>query len=164
MRKFVLLVLRAKAQFINVVDYFAQVVAALNFVFDLPENLPYFVFDGVWPGRLLREAMQVWKELLVDEISQVVAGHRGVVVELAVLALGRGPCFPAVGFVEDVGVFFPVESGLIGLVLFQSVEIFQEQQPRGLLCVIQFGCASRLFPENVVDIFECLFKHAHLFL
>ena len=34
---------------------------------------------------------------------------RRVVVELAVLALGRGPGFPAVGLVEDVGVFLAVQ-------------------------------------------------------
>ena len=74
MRKFVLLVLRAKAQFINVVDYFAQVVAALNFVFDLPENLPYFVFDGVWPTGPLLEAVQIRKQLAVYKVAQVIAG------------------------------------------------------------------------------------------
>ncbi len=32
---------------------------------------------------------------MIDEIPEVVAGHRGVVVELGVLALGRSPAFPA---------------------------------------------------------------------
>ena len=75
------------------VDDLAQVIAALNLVFDLAEDLPDLVFDGVRAGGLLREAVQVWEELLIDEIAQVVAGLGGVVVELAVLALGRGPVF-----------------------------------------------------------------------
>ena len=106
--------------------------------------------------------MQVGKELLIDEVAEVVAGQGLVVVELAVLALGRGPAFPAVGFVEDVGVFLAVQRGLIGAVLLQPVEVFQEQQPGGLLGVVQFGGAAGLFPENVVDVFEGLFEHGLL--
>ena len=114
-------------------------------------------------GGLLREAVQVGKELLIDEVAEVVAGQGRVVVELAVLALGRGPGFPAVGFVEDVGVRLPLQCGLIGAVLLQPIEVFQEEEPGGLLRVIQFRRASRLFPEDVVDIFEGLFEHGHLF-
>ena len=82
-----------------------------------------------------------------------------VVVELAVLVLGRGPGFPAIGLVEDVGVFLPVQRGLVGPVLFQPVEVFQEQQPGGLLGVVQLGGASGLFPEDIVDVLEGLFEH-----
>ena len=62
-RELVLLGLRAEVQFVNVVDDLAQVVATLNLVLDLAENLPNFVFDGVRAGRLLLEAVQVGKEL-----------------------------------------------------------------------------------------------------
>ena len=108
-RQLVLLGLRAEAQFVNVVDDLAQVVAALDLVLDLPEDLPDLVFDGVRPAGLLLEAVQVGKELLIDEVAQVVAGQGLVVVELAVLALWRGPGFPAVGFVEDEGVLLPLQ-------------------------------------------------------
>jgi hypothetical protein len=43
---------------------------------------------------------------------------------------------------------------------FQVVEIFEEEQPTGLLNVVELGCAARLLPKNVVDIPECLFEHA----
>ena len=36
-----------EAQFINQVDDFAQVIAALDFVFQLAENLTDLIFDGV---------------------------------------------------------------------------------------------------------------------
>ncbi len=98
--------------------------------------------------------------MLVDEIAEVVAGQRLVVVELAVLALWRGPRFPAIGLVENVGVFLAVKLGFVGLVLLEPVEIFQEQQPRGLLGVIELGGAPGLLPEDVVDVPEGLFKHA----
>ena len=102
--------------------------------------------------------------MLVDEIAEVVAGQGGVVVELAVLALGRGPGFPAVGLVEDVGVFLAVQRGFGGFVLLQAVEVFQEEEPGGLLGVVELGGAAGLFPEDVVDVFEGLFKHGYLLL
>jgi hypothetical protein len=98
----------------------------LDLVLDLAEDLPDLVFDRVRPARLLLEAVQVGKELLVDEVAEVVAGQGRVVVELAVLVLGRGPAFPAVRLVEDVAVLLPLDRGLIGEVLLQSVEAFQE--------------------------------------
>jgi hypothetical protein len=58
---------------------------------------------------------------LVDEVAQVVAGERLVVVELAVLALRRGPAFPTVGGVENVAVLLAVERSLIGEVLLKIV-------------------------------------------
>ena len=155
-----LLGLRAEAQFVDVVDDLAQVVAALNLVLDLAEDFADLVFDGVRAAGLLLEAVQVGKELPVDEVAEVVAGHGLVVVDLAVLALGRGPAFPAIGLVEDVGVFLAFQRGFVGLVLLQPVEVFQEQQPGGLLGVIEFGGAAGLFAEDVVDVFESLFEHA----
>ena len=77
------------------VDDLAQVVAALDLVLDLAENFADLVFDGVRPAGLLLEAVQVGKELPVDEIPEIVASHRLVVVDLAVLAFGSGPAFPS---------------------------------------------------------------------
>ena len=56
--------------------------------------------------------------------------------------------------------FFPVERGFVGPVLLQRVEVFQEEEPGGLLGVVELRGAARLFPENVVDILEGLFKHS----
>jgi hypothetical protein len=84
----VLFGLRTEAQFVDVVDDFAKVVAAGDLVSDLAENLSDLVFDRVRPAGLLREAVQVGEELLIDEIAQIIPGQRGVVVELAVLAFG----------------------------------------------------------------------------
>jgi hypothetical protein len=74
MREFVFLGLRAEAQFVNVVEDFAQVVAALNLVLDLAENLSDFVFERVRAGCFLLELLQVGKELGVYEVAEVVAG------------------------------------------------------------------------------------------
>ena len=144
------------------VDDFSQGVTALDLVFDLPEDFPDLVFDGVRAAGLLLEAVQVGEELLIDEVSQVVAGHGFVVVKLAVFALGRSPTLPAVIFVEDEAVSLALQLGLVCLVLFQPIEILQEQQPGGLLDVVQLGGTASLFPEHVVDVLEGLFKHAEV--
>ena len=108
MRELVLLLLRAETQFIDMLDNLAQVVTALNLVFDLAENLPDLVFDSVWPAGLLFKTVQIGKELAVHEVAKVIAGFRFVVVNLAILVLGRGPFLPAVGLIENEGILLPV--------------------------------------------------------
>ena len=54
-----------------------------------------------------------------------------------------------------------VQGGGRGAVHFQRVEVFQEQQPGGLLGVIEFAGASGILPEHIVNVFECLLKHGH---
>jgi hypothetical protein len=153
-RELVLLGLGGKAQSVDVVDGLAQVVAALDAVLYLTEDLADLVLDGVRSGGLLLEALQVGEELAVDELDQVIAGEGGVVVDPAVLAPGdarRGPRLPAVWLVEDVGVLLAGEGGLGGLVVFEGVEVLQEEQPGGLLGVIEFAGAAGVLPEDVVD-------------
>jgi hypothetical protein len=43
--------------------------------------------------------------------------------------------------------------------MFERVQIPQEEEPRGLLDVIQFAGTACLFSQNVVNILEGLFKH-----
>jgi hypothetical protein len=117
MRKLVLLGLRAEAQFINMIDDFAQIVSAGNLVPDLRKNLSDLIFDRVRPTGLLSETVQVRKELLVDEVAQIVAGHGRVVVQLAILALRRSPTFPPIRLVEDVGVRLALKLCLSSFVL-----------------------------------------------
>jgi hypothetical protein len=80
-----------------VVDDFAQVIAAMDLVLDLAENLADFIFDGVRPAGPFPETMEIREKLAVDEFAQIIPGKCLVVVELAVLVLGRGPGFPTVG-------------------------------------------------------------------
>ena len=124
--QFILFRLGLEAQFVDVVDDLPQVVAALDAVFDLAEDLANLVFDGVRPGGFLLEGVQVREQFLIDEGEQVVAAQGGVVVDLAVFALGRCPAFPPVWLVEDVGVFLAVQLGFGGFVAFEGVEVFQE--------------------------------------
>ena len=157
-RELVLLGLGGKAEFVDVVDDLAQVVAALDAVLYFAEDFADLVFDGVRAGGLGLETVQVGEELAVDERDEVVAGEGGVVVDLAVL-FRRSPRLPAIRSIEDVGVFPAVEGGFGGLVVFEGVEVFQEEQPGGLLGVVEFAGAAGVFPEDVVDVFEGLFEH-----
>jgi hypothetical protein len=104
-----------EAEAVDVVDDLAQIVAALDAVLYLAENFADFVFDGVGPGGLLLKAVQVGEELGVDELDEVVAPKRCVMVDLTVSAFRRRPCRPAVGLIEDVGVFFPSRAASVAL-------------------------------------------------
>src|SRR6185437_15042479 len=129
MRQLMLLCLRSEAQLVDVVDDFSQVVSAGNLVLDLAEDFADLVFNGVRPARLLLESMQIGKELQINELSEVATGQGLVVIELAVLALGRSPALPAGVFVEDETVALPFQLGFVGFILLQPVEVLQKQQP-----------------------------------
>jgi hypothetical protein len=47
-----------------------------------------------------------------------------------------------------MGVFLPFQRGLGALVLLKIVEVFQEQQPRSLLGVVELGGAARLLSRE----------------
>jgi hypothetical protein len=57
------------------------------------------------------------------------------------MVAGQGlvSAFPPAGLIEDVVVLLAVERCFGGLVLLKIVEVFQEQQPGGLLGVAEFG-------------------------
>ena len=155
----VLFGLGAEAKLVDLVDDFAEVVAALNLVFDLAEDFADFVFGGIGIAGALLEAVKIGKEFQIHKVAEVVAGEGGVVVDFAVFGFRRGPGFPAEGLFEEVGILLAFELGFGGAVLFEGVEIFQEEDSRGLLGVVEFGGAAGLFAENVVNIFENLFEH-----
>ena len=85
MAEFVFFGLRAEAQLVDVVDDLAQVVAAVDLVFDLAEDFADLVFERVGAVGFLLEAVQIGKQLAVDEVAQIIAGERGVVINLACL-------------------------------------------------------------------------------
>ena len=106
--------------------------------------------------------MEVGKKFLVHKLAEIIAGKGAVVVEGAGFVLRRGPRFPAVGWVEEVGVIAAFELRLGRAVLLEAVEVFQEQKPRGLLGVVEFRGAARFLAEGIVDVAKGLFKHGWL--
>src|SRR3569832_1018463 len=123
----------------------------------LARRLPRFRLPTVvGPGS----SPTIRKELLVDELDQVVAGQRVIVIEGAVLLLGGSPFTPAILALDDVGVRLSREFSLLLPVILQVVEGFEEQHPGGLLGIVEFRRAAGLLPENVVDILEGLFEHS----
>ena len=58
-------------------------------------------------------------------------------------------------------VFLACKLGLLLVGPLKIVEILQKQYPRGLLGVVQLGGTPGLFPQDVVDILECLLEQAH---
>ena len=86
-----LLGLGLEAEFVDVVDDLTQVVATLDAVLYLAENLADLVFDGVWAAGLLLETMEIGEELVVDEGNEVITSQRGAVVDLTVFGLRGSP-------------------------------------------------------------------------
>lgn len=159
MRKLVLLGLGAKAQRIDQLQGIAQAIAAGELVADLAEDLANPVFQGLGIAGPLAEALQVRKQLAVDEGDQITSGERVIVVELAIGGFRCGPGRPAVGLVDHEAVGSAHQLRFLGALVLKVVQVFEKQHPRGLLGVVQLGGAAGLFPEHVVDITEGLFKH-----
>lgn len=159
-RELVLLGLGAEAQTIDHIDDFAQVVAAADFVAQFAEDLADLVFDRVRPAGALLEALQVGEQALVHEVAQVVAGEGGVMIQLAAGVLRCRPAVPAVALLEDGRIGAALQDGHGGLVVFEPVEVLEEQQPGGLLGVVELGAAAGLLAEAVVDRTERLLEGA----
>jgi len=126
-RKLVLLDLRIESKFVDVVNDLPQVVTALDAVFNLAEDLTNLIFDGIWAGGTLFKTHQVWEQLAVDELSQVVAGLGLFVVNLVVFAFGGGPAFPSVWLAQDVIVLLSRKRRPGGFFRFECIKIFQEE-------------------------------------
>lgn len=80
-------------------------------------------------------------------------------VDAAVVLSRHRPFRPPELRFKKVFVTFPNQLRLYGLVLLEGVEVFQEKQPGALLRVVQLAGAARVFPQDVVDVFEGLFEH-----
>ncbi len=80
-------------------------------------------------------------------------------VELAVFAFGRRPAYPSVILIEEVAVASAVDLGDGQPFLLQIIEIFEEEQPRSLLDVVELGGASVLLTEDIIDVAKSLFEH-----
>lgn len=83
-----------------------------------------------------------------------------MVIQLAAGILRCRPAVPAVGLVEDRRVAAALQGGHGGLVVFEPVEVLEEQQPGGLLGVVELGAAAGLLAQAVVDGAERLIKRA----
>ena len=55
--------------------------------------------------------------------------------------------------------FLPSRAASVGAVLLERVEIFKEEEPGGLLGVVELGGAAGLLAGDVVDVLEGLFEH-----
>ena len=154
-----LLDLGTETQAIDVFQCIPERIATGKAVFDFTEDFTDFVFDGIRAGGALFEALQVGEEITVYIVDEVITGKRIVVVKLAIRRFWRGPGRPAVCVVDDVLVGFAVQFGVQRLFLLKIVQVLEKQHPGCLFGVVQFRGAARLFPEDVIDIFEGLLEH-----
>ena len=119
-------------------------IAAGELVLQFAEDLPDLVLDRprFAPSA---EPMQVLEELAVHIVDQVGPGERAIVVELAAGILGRRPAAPPMRSIQDGRVGAAGEVYLDRPLGLQVVQIFQEQEPAGLLDIVELGGAPGLF-------------------
>jgi hypothetical protein len=159
----VLLFAGLEVEAVHVLQDLAQVVAALDLVVELAEDLADLVFDGVRAGGFLLEAAQPGEELMVHELHQVGPGVCLLVVRSDQLTgrvrfLRAGPIRPAEGLLQDGHIALALQLGLHAAHFLQVVEVFEEEDPAGLLGVVQLVAAAAFLPEDVVDVAEGLFE------
>lgn len=121
----VLLGARLELELVDEVDDLAEVVAGLELVFELAEDLADLVLDRVGAVGVGLELLEIGIELMVDKLLEVVARHRGKVVDLPVL-LGRCPGGPPEFLLDDRGIRGSAELGRQFFLRLEVVEIFEE--------------------------------------
>ena len=82
--------LDTEAEFINTIDHFTQIVAALDTVLQFAKNLPDLIFDGVSLFGINLEFLEVRKEFMIDEIFQVIASS-SIVINFPITQFRRCP-------------------------------------------------------------------------
>ena len=98
---------------------------------------------------------------MVDKVFKVIAGKRLMMIDLAVFAFGNCPDFPFVLFVNNPFIGFTGKLCRGFFVLLKIIQIFQKENPRGLLHIVQLAAATCVFVEDVVYILEGLFKQGN---
>jgi hypothetical protein len=59
--------------------------------------------------------------------------------------------------------FIPaLQLGFQSSILLQAIEVLEKEEPGGLLGIIEFGGATGLFPEDIINVLEGLFEHVKL--
>ena len=151
-----------ETQRVGIPQDFTKVVAARYFVAEFTEDFANLVLQRLRRGGGFLKLFEVREQLVVHEVREVVAGERLGVVRFAILGLRGGPGVPTEHLFDNPFVGFALEFGFFFALGFEVVQVLEEQDPRGLLHVIQFVAASTLFPEDVVDIVKSLLKHKGL--
>ena len=75
-----LLLLRAKAQLIDILQRIPQAIPALKLILNLAKNLANLILDRVWPRRPLPKPTQIRKQLAIDILNQVIANQRPIFI------------------------------------------------------------------------------------
>ncbi len=127
-------------------NHLAQVVSALNAVLQLRKDLPDLVIDRIRMFRIRLELLEIRKQLHIHKIDQIIARHRLVMVQLPILILRRRPLLPAKLTRNDRRVTLSRQLRRILFIFLEISQIFQEQNPRSLLHVIQLTGTPRVFP------------------
>ncbi len=162
MGKLVLFLLGTEAELIHQIQCIPQGIAALEFIADLGKDLPDLVLNGVRGSSPLAEAPEGGEEDTIDKVNQVIPGQGRIWISCPVSLFRGRPLRPAVLLLNDKTVFPSLQFARQGPFLLQVIQVFEKEEPGGLLGIVQLRGAAALFPEYIIDIFKGLFKHGCL--
>ena len=145
-----LVICRLEVKCVDFVNYFSQIISTLNLVAKLGEYLANLIFQRTHFHCRVLELCKGGEELLVDKIHKVIARHGIHHVDISVLVFRCCPLRPSVESRDYALVGCAIKFRLVLTVGFQVIEVFQEQEPRCLLDVVEFVAASSLISQYVV--------------
>ena len=141
-------------QRVDFVDDVTQIVTRLNFVFDFREDLADFILQGTGVCGGIFELGQVGEELLVDELHEIVAGHSVNLVRFSGGSFGCSPGRPTMEASNDAVIVLVLEFSLEFQLGFKVIKVFEEEQPGGLLDIVELIATTGLVTQNLIDCVE----------
>ena len=129
-----------KVDAVDQVDHVAQQVAAEHTVVGLAEDGGHDVALVALLGA--HQPAQVWEQVVVHEIQQIVAGAAPVLV--------GGPVAPAIWSLDHVAVPAPQQQAA----LLQVVKTLEEQNPRQLWDAVHIGTEASVLAHDVAGGFD----------
>ncbi len=95
-----------ETKFINPVNYFPQIIAALDAIFQLAEDFAYFVLDGGQAFDRSLKGFEVGKKLPVDKFFKIFTSRGIVMVYFSIGFFWGSPGFPTLVWGKERGIGF----------------------------------------------------------
>jgi hypothetical protein len=102
------------------------VAARLKLVLDLAKDLANLVLNRPRPRSARLEVLQIRKQLLIDEVAEIVANGGAVVIEFPLRRPRDSPCVPSEILLKQETVRAAIEFGLLRALVLQRVQVLQK--------------------------------------
>ena len=161
-RELVLLLTRLKVKRIYECEDLTKIVATGDTIFELREYLSDLVLDGLRVLGIMTEVLEIRKESRIHEVDEILSDKSDMMIDLPILSLRYCPSIPLELWSDEWTVFSTREDRDITTIPFEIIKILQEEDPWGLLDIVECTPTSSIFVEDIIDIFEGLFEHEYI--